>query len=77
MPNTITPTDSYRTLKVEGLEIFYREAGPRCAPTVLPLHGLPSSSHMFRNLIPILADEYHVVASADLLSLASGVPDHD
>ena len=57
-----TPTVFYRTLSVEGLEIFYREAGPRDAPTVLLLHGFPSSSHMFRNLIPMLADTYHVVA---------------
>jgi len=62
MSNTITPTVFYRTLNMEGLEIFYREAGPRDAPTVLLLHGFPSSSHMFRNLIPVLADEYHVVA---------------
>src|SRR5262252_4312143 len=62
MLNTITPTVFYRTLNVEGLEIFYREAGPRDAPTVLLLHGFPSSSHMFRNLIPMLADKYHVVA---------------
>ena len=46
MSNTITPTVFYRTLNVEGLEIFYREAGPRDAPTVLLLHGFPSSSHM-------------------------------
>ena len=59
---SVTPTVFYRTLNVEGLEIFYREAGPRDAPTVLLLHGFPSSSHMFRNLIPMLADEYHVVA---------------
>jgi pimeloyl-ACP methyl ester carboxylesterase len=52
----------YRTLNVEGLEIFYREAGPPDAPTVLLLHGFPSSSHMFRNLIPMLADKCHVVA---------------
>ncbi len=57
-----TPTVFYRTLNVDGLEIFYREAGPRDAPTVLLLHGFPSSSHMFRNLIPMLADKYHVVA---------------
>jgi pimeloyl-ACP methyl ester carboxylesterase len=56
MSNTITPTVFYRTLNVEGLEIFYREAGPRDAPAVLLLHGFPSSSHMFRNLIPMLAD---------------------
>lgn len=62
MSNTITPTVFYRTLNVEGLEIFYREDGPRDAPTVLLLHGFPSSSHMFRNLIPMLADKYHVVA---------------
>ena len=42
MSNTITPTVFYRTLNVEGLEIFYREAGPRDAPTVLLLHGFPS-----------------------------------
>ena len=52
-----TPTVFYRTLNLEGLEIFYREAGPRDAPAVLLLHGFPSSSHMFRNLIPMLADK--------------------
>jgi len=62
MSNTKTPTVFYRTLEVQGLEIFYREAGPRDAPTILLLHGFPSSSHMFRNLIPMLADAYHVVA---------------
>ena len=66
MSNTITPTVFYRTLNVEGLEIFYREAGPRDAPAVLLLHGFPSSSHMFRNLIPMLADKYHVVAPSGL-----------
>src|SRR6201988_4044149 len=59
-----TPTVFYRTLNLEGLEIFYREAGPRDAPTVLPLDGFPSSSHMFRNLIPILGDKSHVAAPA-------------
>jgi len=67
MSNTITPTVFYRTLNVEGLGIFYREAGPRDAPTVLLLHGFPSSSHMFRNLIPMLADKYHVVAYGEAL----------
>tara|TARA_R110002111_G_scaffold247140_5_gene310225 strand:- start:40509 stop:41510 length:1002 start_codon:yes stop_codon:yes gene_type:complete len=52
----------YRTLKVNGLDIFYREAGPKEAPTILLLHGFPTSSHMFRNLIPELADKYHVIA---------------
>ena len=49
-----TPTVFYRTLNVDGLEIFYRDAGPWDAPAVLLLHGFPSSSHMFRNLIPML-----------------------
>ena len=52
----------YRTVKVDGLDIFYREAGPKNAPVVLLLHGFPSSSHMFRDLIPLLADKYHVIA---------------
>lgn len=53
---------SYRTEEVDGLDIFYRDAGPKDAPAVLLLHGFPTSSHMFRNLIPALAQEYHVVA---------------
>jgi pimeloyl-ACP methyl ester carboxylesterase len=52
----------YKTAKVGDLDIFYREAGPRDAPTVLLLHGFPTSSQMYRNLIPALADKYHVVA---------------
>jgi pimeloyl-ACP methyl ester carboxylesterase len=52
----------YRTAKIDGLEIFYREAGPPNGPTLLLLHGFPTSSHMFRDLIPLLADRYHVVA---------------
>ena len=52
----------YRTARVDGLDIFYREAGPPQAPTVLLLHGFPTSSHMFRDLIPLLADRYHVIA---------------
>lgn len=53
---------SYHTVAVDGVKIFYREAGPKNAPTVLLLHGFPTSSHMFRNLIPKLADRYHVIA---------------
>ena len=52
----------YRTTKINNLEIFYREAGSRDDPTILLLHGFPTSSHMFRNLIPALADSYHLVA---------------
>src|SRR5215470_13660691 len=53
---------AYRTASVDGLNIFYREAGPKTAPTILLLHGFPTSSHMFRNLLPAFADRYHVVA---------------
>ena len=60
--DAILPPVFYRTVEIEGLDIFYREAGPEDAPTVLLLHGFPTSSHMFRNLIPALADRYHVVA---------------
>jgi len=56
------PTIQYRSLMVDGVSIFYREAGPAGAPVLLLLHGFPTSSHMFRNLIPLLADRYHVVA---------------
>jgi pimeloyl-ACP methyl ester carboxylesterase len=52
----------YRNVKANGLNIFYREAGSPNAPTILLLHGYPSSSHMFRNLIPILSGNYHVIA---------------
>jgi len=53
---------AYRTVKVDGVNIFYREAGPKDAPGILLLHGFPTSSQMFRNLIPRLADKYHVIA---------------
>jgi len=52
----------YQTAHVDGLNIFYREAGNRKLPSILLLHGFPSSSHMFRDLIPILAEHYHVLA---------------
>jgi pimeloyl-ACP methyl ester carboxylesterase len=52
----------HKTIEVDGLEIFYREAGPVDAPVILLLHGFPTSSHMFRNLIPQLSDRFHVVA---------------
>ncbi len=58
----VVPTVTHRTIDVGGLRIFYREAGPRGAPAVLLLHGFPSSSHMYRNLIPALADQYRVIA---------------
>ncbi|WP_406314113.1 alpha/beta fold hydrolase [Streptomyces sp. NBC_00118] len=52
----------HRAITVNGLEVFYREAGDPTAPAVLLLHGFPTSSHMFRHLIPALADRYHVIA---------------
>ncbi|GGN92837.1 hydrolase [Streptomyces albiflavescens] len=52
----------HRTATVNGLEVFYREAGDPQAPAVVLLHGFPTSSHMFRHLIPALADRYHVIA---------------
>src|SRR5664279_951384 len=52
----------YRTTQVDGLSIFYREAGPKDAPTILLLHGLPSSSRMFEPLFALLSDRYHLVA---------------
>jgi pimeloyl-ACP methyl ester carboxylesterase len=53
---------SYHTIEVNGVDIFYREAGSKNKPTILLLHGYPTSSHMFRNLIPKLAEKYHVLA---------------
>src|SRR5258707_13992919 len=52
----------YRTIQLDGLSIFYREAGPKDAPTLLLLHGLPSSSRMFEPLFSLLSDRYHLVA---------------
>ncbi|SDH78608.1 alpha/beta fold hydrolase [Mucilaginibacter sp. P25] len=66
----------YRNIKARGLNIFYREAGPEDAPTILLLHGYPTSSHMFRNLIPTLSTKYHVLAP-DLPGFGySDAPDH-
>ncbi|WP_394830057.1 alpha/beta fold hydrolase [Pendulispora rubella] len=56
------PVTHHRTAKVDGVDIFYRESGSKDAPAVVLLHGFPTSSHMFRNLIPVLADRYHVIA---------------
>ncbi|MFD1952147.1 alpha/beta fold hydrolase [Sphingomonas arantia] len=56
------PVTYHRTAKIAGIDIFYREAGSPDAPVVVLLHGFPSSSHMYRNLIPALADAYHVIA---------------
>src|SRR6476646_12523 len=52
---------TYHSINVDGLDVFYREAGDRAKPTLLLLHGFPTSSHMFRDLIPLLADRFHLV----------------
>ncbi|MBN9420631.1 MAG: alpha/beta hydrolase [Candidatus Eremiobacteraeota bacterium] len=52
----------YRTAAIDGTEVFYRQAGSPSAPTIVLLHGFPSSSHQYRNLIPQLAQKYHVIA---------------
>ena len=56
------PAIHHQSLEVQGVNVFYREAGPADAPTILLLHGFGASSYMFRNLIPQLAHKYHVVA---------------
>src|SRR3954454_18703393 len=59
---SVSATTTYHTVAVGDLHVFYREAGPPEAPTLLLLHGYPSSSRQFDGLIPLLADRYHVVA---------------
>lgn len=71
-----SPIVHYRTAEVKGLNIFYREAGPKDAPTVLLLHGFPSSSFQYRNLVPALAARYHVIAPDYPGFGGSSAPDH-
>jgi len=59
---SISATTTYHRIKVDGVEIFYREAGPREAPTLVLLHGFPTSSRQFEGLIPLLAPHYHIIA---------------
>ncbi|MDC8103979.1 alpha/beta fold hydrolase [Chryseobacterium sp. PTM-20240506] len=73
----MNPTIYYNNTDVDGLNIFYRESGPEDAPVLLLLHGFPTSSHMFRNLIPKLNDQYHIIAP-DLPGFGfSDAPDSD
>lgn len=74
--SNLVPVTHYRTATVDGVEIFYREAGPSDGPVIVLLHGFPTSSHMFRNLIPLLADKYHVIAPDYPGFGGSAAPDH-
>jgi pimeloyl-ACP methyl ester carboxylesterase len=62
MPASTRASIRYRTVAIDGLDIFYREAGPRDAPVLLLLHGFPSSSRMYETLLPLLAERYRLVA---------------
>jgi len=73
---TAATTVRYRTAQVDGVRLFYREAGPANGPVVLLLHGFPTSSHMFRNLIPTLSDRYRVIAPDYPGFGQSDAPDH-
>lgn len=66
----------YQTVNIDGVDVFYREAGPKHAPTLLLLHGFPTSSHMFRDLITRLDDKYHVIAPDYPGYGYSGAPDN-
>jgi pimeloyl-ACP methyl ester carboxylesterase len=67
----------YQQVNVDGINVFYREAGSKDLPTLLLLHGFPSSSHMFRDLIPLLSHQFHIVAP-DLPGFGrSDIPSHD
>lgn len=67
----------HRHVEIDGVDVFYREAGPQDAPTIVLLHGFPTSSHMFRNLIPKLSDKFHVIAPDYPGYGNSAAPSHD
>jgi len=73
----LPPKTYYRTVDVLGHRIFYREAGDAAKPTIVLLHGYPASSHSYRELIPMLSRDYHVIAPDDLGSGFSDHPDPD
>lgn len=72
----VVPVIHYKKVNIDGVNVFYREAGPAGAPVLLLLHGFPTSSHMFRNLIPLLADRYRVIAPDYPGYGQSDAPDH-
>ncbi|QWX85200.1 alpha/beta hydrolase [Cellulophaga sp. HaHaR_3_176] len=69
----LPPPTTYNTIKINDVNLFYREAGDPKKPTIVLLHGYPSSSHSYRNLIPMLASHYHIIAPDNL---GSGYSDH-
>ena len=71
------PAIHYRYADIDGQQLFYREAGAADAPALVLLHGFPASSFMFRNLIPLLADRYHVIAPDHLGFGLSDAPSAD
>jgi pimeloyl-ACP methyl ester carboxylesterase len=74
-PARTYPVTRHRTAVIDGINMFYREAGPADGPDIVLLHGFPTSSHMFRNLIPALADRYRVIAPDYPGFGQSGAPD--
>jgi pimeloyl-ACP methyl ester carboxylesterase len=66
----------YQSANIDGVDVFYREAGPKSAPDLLLLHGFPTSSHMFRDLITRLSDNYHIIAPDYPGFGYSAAPDH-
>jgi pimeloyl-ACP methyl ester carboxylesterase len=70
------PITHHRSETIEGVKVFYREAGPKTGPIIVLLHGFPTSSHMFRNLIPFLADRFRVIAPDYPGYGESDAPDH-
>src|SRR5258705_8403741 len=74
---TAMTATKYRTVDVDGLNVFYREAGAADAPTLLLLHGFPTASYLFRDLMPLLSDRYRLIAP-DILSFGqTEMPDKD
>lgn len=76
-PTSTSAQTYYRSTVVNGRKIFYREAGDPAAPTIVLLHGFPTSSHMFRELIPALADKFHVIAPDYVGFGQSDAPSHN
>jgi pimeloyl-ACP methyl ester carboxylesterase len=70
--NALIPHTSIRRVNADGITVFYREAGPLNGPVILLLHGFPTSSFQYRELIPRLADRYRVIAPGSILFIPAG-----